>query len=217
MAQKNFYYIGIMTEEGMKFVTKIDRESKAALWEKDKKPLAMSQQSAKDYAEALTWNFVPATVVRTFWELDYQTCWATSEEEKNVDKLSSLVADVIKDVELRVANIWQKDGLRAAYNTDTDVISVTNSNGYVVKFEPVEYGENKEVITYGIYPTAQMWKLFSNTEDNRELFVEQLETKTGKTFVFCDEKGTLTNVNSRERYYDEDEELDLTQDNGRSR
>ena len=153
----------------------------------------------------------------TFWELDNQPCWVMTEDEKNIDKLSSLVADVIKDVELRIANIWQKDGLKAAYNTDTDVISVTNNKGYVVRFEPIEYGENKEVTTYGIYPTAQMWELFSNTQGNRELFVEQLETKTEKTFVFCDDKGTLTNVNSRERYYDEDEELDLTQGNGRSR
>ena len=217
MAQKNFYYIGIMTEEGMKFVTGFDKQRKLALWEKDKKPLAMSQQTAKDYAEALAWNSVPATVVRTFWELDNQPCWVMTEDEKNIDKLSSLVADVIKDVELRIANIWQKDGLKAAYNTDTDVISVTNNKGYVVRFEPIEYGENKEVTTYGIYPTAQMWELFSNTQGNRELFVEQLETKTEKTFVFCDDKGTLTNVNSRERYYDEDEELDLTQGNGRSR
>lgn len=187
MAQKNFYYIGVMDSEvGMKFVTSIHKQSKMAIWDKNKKPLAMTQQTAKDYAEALNFNLIPATVVRTFWELDNQPCWVMTEDEKNIDKLSSLVADVIKDVELRIANIWQKDGLKAAYNTDTDVISVTNNKGYVVRFEPIEYGENKEVTTYGIYPTAQMWELFSNTQGNRELFVEQLENKTGKRFVFAE-------------------------------
>lgn len=221
MAQNNFYYIGVMDNEvGMKFVTSIDKQSKMALWDKDKKPLAMTQQTAKDYAEALAANLVPATVVRTFWELDNQPCWVMTEDEKNIDKLSSLVADVIKDVdkdvELNVANKWENDGLKGYYNTDTEVISVYQQNVFlesilkdknaVVLLEPVEYNEF-EVTLYCIYPTQQMKTLFNDTEENRELLVKQLETKTGKSFVFA-EPDQRENVNVRLPYIENDNDMD---------
>lgn len=218
MAQKNFYYIGVMdSEEGMKFVTKIDRESEAALWEKDKKPLAMSQQTAKDYAEALTWNFVPATVVKTFWKLENQPCWVKSKDEMNIEQLSSLVADVLKDVDLGVANKWKDNGLTAYVNLDTEKIRVIGDSHYrprldkdIVQFVPSERdNDTGEVTAYDIYPCPPMWQLFKDTQENRELFVEQLESKTGKKFTFAD--GKSDRVNAKERIYDdEDDELDLT-------
>ena len=194
MAQKNFYYIGVMdSEEGMKFVTSFDKQSKMAIWDKNKKPLALTQQTAKDYAEALAFNLVPATVVRTFWELDNQPCWVMTEDEKNIDKLSSLIADVLKNVDLGVANKWKDNGLTAYVNLDTDKIRVIGDSHYrprldkdIVQFVPSERdNDTGEVTAYDIYPCPPMWQLFKDTQENRELLVEQLENKTGKRFAFA--------------------------------
>ena len=250
MAQKNFYYIGVMdSEEGMKFVTSFDKQSKMAIWDKNKKPLALTQQTAKDYAEALAANLVPVTVVRTFWELDNQPCWVKSEDEKNIEQLSSLVADVLKDVDLGVANKWKDNGLTAYVNLDTNKIRVIGDSYYrprldkdIVQFVPSERdNDTGEVTAYTIYPCPPMWRLFKDTQENRQDFVEQLESKTGKVFAFADDKTDRVNVYARvkeqetnddeqneklelttspkdkEEYLEEDEELDLTQGNGRSR
>lgn len=220
MAQNNFYYIGVMDSEvGMKFVTSIDKQNKMALWDKDKKPLALTQQTAKDYAEALAANLVPATVVRTFWELDNQPCWVMTEDEKNIDKLSSLVADVIKDVDDGVAKPWQIGIYCAAYNTDTFTISVHKSYGmsgiHDVRFVATERDKNGEFSAYEIQPTRRLWQVFRDTEENRELLVEQLENKTGKRFAFA-EFDKPERVLERD-YAGDDEELDLTAGNGRGR
>lgn len=249
MAQKNFYYIGVMDNEvGMKFVTGFDKQSKMALWDKDKKPLALTQQTAKDYAEALAANLVPATVVRTFWELDNQPCWVMTEDEKNIDKLSSLVADTIKNYKFNIKH--NKAGFFQEYSQDfaADVNLYTGTiraldydYNDIVKFVPSERSEDREVTAYEIYPYPPMWQLFKDTQENRESFVEQLESKTGKVFAFADDKTDRVNVYARvkeqetnddeqneklelttspkdnEEYLEEDEELDLTQGNGRSR
>ena len=138
MAQKYFYYIGVIDNEvGMKFVTSIDKQSKMALWDKDKKPLAMTQQTAKDYAEALAANLVPATVVRTFWELDNQPCWVKSEDEKNIEQLSSLVADVLKDVDFSGVDLNSSsfaDGDLSLVNfSDADLTSVDFTRASIVE------------------------------------------------------------------------------------
>ena len=224
MAQKNFYYIGVMdSEKGMKFVTGFDKQSKMALWNKDKKPLALTQQTAKDYAEALAANLVPATVVRTFWELDNQPCWVMTEDEKNIDELSSLVADTIKNYELSIkhnkADIFQiySQNFTADVNLHTDSIRVLDDNDNdIVKFVPIERDDDIRVMfKYAIYPYSPMWQLFKDTQENREDFVEQLERKTGKVFVFA-EIDKPERVLERD-YADDDEELDLTAGNGRSR
>lgn len=224
MAQKNFYYIGVMdSEEGMKFVTSFDKQSKMAIWDKNKKPLALTQQTAKDYAEALAANLVPATVVRTFWELDNQPCWVMTEDEKNIDKLSSLVADTIKNYELNIkhnkADIFQiySQNFTADVNLHTDSIRVLDDNDNdIVKFVPIERDDDIRVMfKYAIYPYSPMWQLFKDTQENREDFVEQLERKTGKVFVFA-EIDKPERVLERD-YADDDEELDLTAGNGRSR
>lgn len=224
MAQKNFYYIGVMdSEKGMKFVTGFDEQSKMALWNKDKKPLALTQQTAKDYAEALAANLVPATVVRTFWELDNQPCWVMTEDEKNIDELSSLVADTIKNYELNIkhnkADIFQiySQNFTADVNLHTDSIRVLDDNDNdIVKYVPIERDDDIRVMfKYAIYPYSPMWQLFKDTQENREDFVEQLERKTGKVFVFA-EIDKPERVLERD-YADDDEELDLTAGNGRSR
>ena len=183
----------------------------------------MSQQTAKDYAEALAWNSVPATVVRTFWELDNQPCWVMTEDEKNIDKLSSLIADVLKDVDLGVANKWKDNGLTAYVNLDTDKIRVIGDSHYrprldkdIVQFVPSERdNDTGEVTAYDIYPCPPMWQLFKDTQENRELLVEQLENKTGKRFAFAEFDKPVRE--HKRDYADYDEELDLTQGNGRSR
>lgn len=198
MAQKNFYYIGVMdSEEGMKFVTSFDKQSKMAIWDKNKKPLALTHQTAKDYAEALAANLVPATVVRTFWELDNQPCWVMTEDEKNIDKLSSLVSDALIDVALKVAHKWTDNRLTASVNLNTGSIRVLDDNDNdVVKFVPSERDDDTgEITAYEIYPYSPMWQLFRDTQENRESFVEQLESKTGKKFAFANGKSDRTNAN----------------------
>lgn len=106
MAQKKYYYIGVMdNEEGMKFVTGFDKQSKMPIWVKNKKPLALTQQLAEHYAEALVANLVPATVVITFCKLDKQPCWVTESSLTSDDQVLSIFADVIKNVERDTAQI----------------------------------------------------------------------------------------------------------------
>jgi len=220
MAQKSYYYVGVMDKEnGMMFVTKANYQDRTAEWDRNGKPLAMSQSAANDIAQGLLANWCPSCVIKTTYELKDQCCWVQNEEQKNIDKLSSLVADVIKDVDDGVSKPWQIGIYCAAYNTDTFTISVHKSYGmsgiHDVRFVATERDKNGEFSAYEIQPTRRLWQVFRDTEENRELLVEQLENKTGKRFAFA-EIDKPERVLERD-YADNDEELDLTQSNERSR
>jgi len=191
MAQKNYYYVGVMDREnGMMFVTKANYQDRHAEWDRKEKPLAMTQSAANDISQGLLANWTAACVIKTSFELDDQCCWARNEEQKNIDTLSSLVADVAKDVDDGVAKPWQIGIYCAAYNTDTFTISVHKSYGMsgipFVRFVATERDKNGEFSAYEIQPTRRLWQVFRDTEENREDFVEQLENKTGKRFAFAE-------------------------------
>ncbi|MCR5479866.1 MAG: hypothetical protein K6F27_08440 [Ruminococcus sp.] len=254
MAQKSYYYVGIINrEEGLKFVTKANYQDRTAEWNRNEKPLAMSQSAANDISQGLIANLTAACVIKTSFELDDQCCWVLNEEQKNIEQLSSLVADVLKDVDLGVANKWKDNGLTAYVNLDTNKIRVIGDSYYrprldkdIVQFVPSERdNDTGEVTAYTIYPCPPMWRLFKDTQENRQDFVEQLESKTGKVFAFAEpterkrdrqlmRSDSIKNVNEPQRneilelepsntpdYYElldgEGADLDLTQGNERSR
>lgn len=73
MAKKqNFYYTLVMTNHGPVFVTEVDRTTKTARWEKDKKPLEMGKYWAEDLTLGLNLNFNLAFTVCSKFELDNQ-------------------------------------------------------------------------------------------------------------------------------------------------
>lgn len=249
MAQKSYYYVGIINrEEGLKFVTKANYQDRTAEWNRNEKPLAMSQSAANDILQGLIANWTAACVIKTSFELDDQCCWVQNEEKKNINKLSSFVADTIKNYELNIkqnkAGYFQEysQDFAADINLYTGTIrALDDDDNDIVKFVPSERGKDREVTAYEIYPYPPMWQLFKDTQENRESFVEQLESKTGKVFAFADDKTDRVNVYARvkeqetnddeqneklelttspkdnEEYLEEDEELDLTAGNNRGR
>ena len=184
MAQKSYYYVGVMDrEEGLKFVTKANYQDRTAEWNRNGKPLAMSQSAANDISQGLIANWCPSCVIKTTYELDNQCCWVLNEEQKNIDKLSSFVANTIKNYELSIkhnkADYFQEysQDFTADINLYTGTIRVLDyDDNDIVKFIPSERGDDREVTAYEIYPNNRMWTLFSNTQENRESFVEQLES-----------------------------------------
>lgn len=90
-SKKNFWYVIVMTNEGAKFVTKIDYSDKSAYWNKEEKPLELSQSTAKDLAMGLSANMHLAFAVCSFYEIDNQPyrynkgCfkWVWNEDENN--------------------------------------------------------------------------------------------------------------------------------------
>ena len=119
-----------------------------------------------------------------------------TENEKNIDKLSSLAADVIKIYERSELSIKHKEtvpqrfqGLIENVNLHhTDPIKIQDYNDNdIVEFVPSLSDDDIGVVmNYVIYPYSSMWQLFDDTKKNRELLVEQLENKTGKCFAFAE-------------------------------
>ena len=72
MALKYLYYVVVATEDGAKFVTKIDNATKTAYWDSKGKPLAFSKSYADDLALCLTINFYPAFTLKSYHELKSQ-------------------------------------------------------------------------------------------------------------------------------------------------
>ena len=72
MALKSFYYVVVATEDGAKFVTKIDNSTKTAYWNSNEPPLAFNKTYAEDLALCLTLNFHLAFTLKSYHELKQQ-------------------------------------------------------------------------------------------------------------------------------------------------
>lgn len=70
--KKNYWYVLVLTNEGAKFVTKVEHHPKVAHWDEKEKPLELSESMAKDLAFGLMANFYLAYPVCAPIELDQQ-------------------------------------------------------------------------------------------------------------------------------------------------
>ena len=77
---KKYYYVGINGENGIIFVSGIDAEHKQALWQATDKPMAFTQTRARDIAEGLCLNAIPAFVVESMIEIMEQPVQVTPKE-----------------------------------------------------------------------------------------------------------------------------------------
>lgn len=82
MALKYLYYVLVVTEDGGKFVTKIDNTTKTAYWDSKGKPLAFSKSYADDLALCLTLNFHIAFTLKSYHELQSQIFIKEKSDEK---------------------------------------------------------------------------------------------------------------------------------------
>ena len=72
MALKYLYYVLVVTEDGGKFVTKVDNATKTAYWDSKGKHLAFNKSYADDLALCLTLNFHLAFTLKSYHELKGQ-------------------------------------------------------------------------------------------------------------------------------------------------
>ena len=72
MALKYLYYVVVATEDGAKFVTKVDNATKTAYWDSKEKPLPFNKSYADDLALCLSINFYPAFTLKSYHELKGQ-------------------------------------------------------------------------------------------------------------------------------------------------
>ena len=72
MALKYFYYVIVATEDGGKFVTKVDNATKTAYWDSNEKPMSFNKSYADDLALCLTLNFHLAFTLKSYHELQSQ-------------------------------------------------------------------------------------------------------------------------------------------------
>ena len=82
MALKYLYYVLVVTDDGGKFVTKVDNATKTAYWDSKGKPLAFSKSYADDLALCLTLNFYPAFTLKSYHELKSQIFIKEKPDEK---------------------------------------------------------------------------------------------------------------------------------------
>lgn len=91
MAKKqNYWYVLVLTDSGPVFVTKVEYSGKYAYWNKNEKPLEMSEYWAKDLMRGLMLNFTMAFACCLPYALDSQPYfynkghfeWVENEEEK---------------------------------------------------------------------------------------------------------------------------------------
>ena len=82
MALKYLYYVLVVTNEGGKFVTKVDNATKTAYWDSKEKPLAFTKTQADDLALCLTLNFYPAFTLKSYHELKSQIFIKEKTDEK---------------------------------------------------------------------------------------------------------------------------------------
>ena len=72
MALKYLYYVVVATEDGAKFVTKVDNATKTAYWDSNEKPMVFNKTYADDLALCLSINFYPAFTLKSYHELKGQ-------------------------------------------------------------------------------------------------------------------------------------------------
>ena len=72
MALKYLYYVVVATEDGAKFVTKVDNATKTAYWDSKEKPMSFNKSYADDLALCLTLNCYPAFALKSYHELKKQ-------------------------------------------------------------------------------------------------------------------------------------------------
>ena len=84
MALKYLYYVVVATEDGAKFVTKVDNATKTAYWDSNEKPLAFTKTQADDLALCLSINFYPAFTLKSYHELKAQIF--IPKEKRNEEK-----------------------------------------------------------------------------------------------------------------------------------
>lgn len=71
-SKKNHYYVLVITNEGPKFVTKVNYGDKTAEWNYNEKPLEMDKLWAEDLVLGLNLNFHMSYLVCQKWEIDSQ-------------------------------------------------------------------------------------------------------------------------------------------------
>ena len=72
MALKYLYYVVVATEDGAKFVTKVDNATKMAYWDSKEKPMSFNKSYADDLSLCLTLNFHLAFTLKSYHELKSQ-------------------------------------------------------------------------------------------------------------------------------------------------
>lgn len=72
MALKYFYCVVVATEDGAKFVTKVNNATKTAYWDCNQQPIPLAKSYAEDLALCLTLNFHLAFVLKSYHELKGQ-------------------------------------------------------------------------------------------------------------------------------------------------
>lgn len=72
MALKYLYYVVVATEDGAKFVTKVDNATKTAYWDSKEKPMSFNKSYADDLSLCLTLNFHLAFTLKSYHELKSQ-------------------------------------------------------------------------------------------------------------------------------------------------
>lgn len=65
-------YVLVKTEDGAKFVTKLDNATKTAFWNCNEAPMPFNKSYAEDLALCLTLNFHLAFVMKSYHELKTQ-------------------------------------------------------------------------------------------------------------------------------------------------
>ena len=83
MALKYLYYVVVATEDGAKFVTKVDNATQTAYWDSKEKPLPFNKTYADDLALCLSLNFYPAFTLKSYHELKSQIFIREKANEKN--------------------------------------------------------------------------------------------------------------------------------------
>ena len=73
----------VATNEGGKFVTKVDNVTKTAYWDSQEKPMSFNKTYADDLALCLSINFYPAFTLKSYHELQGQIFLS---KEKNDEK-----------------------------------------------------------------------------------------------------------------------------------
>ena len=93
--RKKFYYVLVLTDEGAKFVTNVDRKTKTALFDGTKAPFEFERKEiAEDMALGLTANFHLAYAVSLPYELEMQPYnykgghfeWVENKPEEEVEE-----------------------------------------------------------------------------------------------------------------------------------
>lgn len=92
--KKNHYYVLVMTNDGPKFVTKVNYGDKTAEWNYKEKPLELEKVWAEDLVLGLNLNYHLAYVVCQKWEIerhpyryeDYKLDWKERKPEEESEE-----------------------------------------------------------------------------------------------------------------------------------